>query len=398
MSADSSLDRESFQQFLASVYAVQESRFDGRFLSTLVGLQRLVAQGELGVDGVMNLIVESAREVAGAAGVAIGLLERDQLIYRAGSGCSALQIGSRVAASLTISTKIRTGREILRVENAQIDTRIQGAICRQFGAESLLMLPIYHDQILVGVLEVLFSEPHAYQDCEVQMYRLMAGLVEEVMCRGAQAERNQPTELPAVSNLSEGSPKSEEHVSEEQPIFSLMSNKGIYERCGVALAAFRKSPTFRRPVLLAEIAAQRAMEVIANKPLRSLVLSAVVTGLGLTFWMAHGGRRPASAWESSAPAGSSAVTSVRPDVVPVDGTLKGRSGPVPVKAAKLVTLRTRRVRIGQAEVDYIGDDVTVRHFNYRAARQPTAGHIAYIGDDVTVRYFTAKPALRSASR
>jgi hypothetical protein len=394
MSGD--LDRAFFQQFLASAFAVQESRMDSRFLSTVVGLHRLVAQGELGLDGVMNLIVESTREVAGAAGVAIGLLERDQLIYRAGSGCSASRIGSRVAVSLTISTKIKTRREILRVENAHTDTSIQGAICRQFGAASLLMLPIYHDRILVGVLEILFSEPHAYQDYEVEMYRLMAGLGEEVMCRAPQAERNLPAELPAVSNALEEKPKSEAHFTEEQPIFSLANNQGIYERCGAALAAFRESRTFRRPALLARIAVQRATEVIANKPMRSLVLSAVVIGLGLTFWMVHGGRGPAS--DSESPARPSGVTSVRPDVIGVDGASKGRSEPTPVKPPKLVRMRTPRARIGQTDVEYIGDDVTVRHFNYKAAPQQTASHVTYIGSDVTVRYFAPKPALSSASR
>jgi hypothetical protein len=395
MSGDSSLDRTFFQQFLASAFAVQESRMDSGLLATMVSLHRLVAQGELGVDGVMNLIVESAQEVAGAAGVAIGLLEKDQLIYRAGSGCSALRIGSRVAASLTVSTKIKTSREILRVESAHADKSIQGAICRQFGAESLLMLPIYHDRILVGVLEILFSEPHSYQDSEVQMYRLMAGLVEEVMCRTAQAERSR-MELPAVSNALEERPKSEAYFTEEQPIFSVVNNKGIYERCGAALAAFRESPTFGRPALLAGIAVQRATEVIANKPMRSLVLSVVVIGLGLTFWMVHRGRGPAS--DSEPPARSSGVTSLRPNVIPVDGASKGRSVPTPVKPAKIVRMRTPRGRMGQTDVEYIGDDVTVRHFNYKAAGQQTASHVAYMGNDVTVRYFAAKPALSSASR
>jgi len=67
-------------------------------LSAIMEVERLVTRGELGVDGAMLLIVESARDVANAAGVAIGLLEGDQLIYRAGSGTSAPSIGSRVTA------------------------------------------------------------------------------------------------------------------------------------------------------------------------------------------------------------------------------------------------------------------------------------------------------------
>jgi 3-deoxy-D-manno-octulosonate 8-phosphate phosphatase KdsC-like HAD superfamily phosphatase len=58
----------------------------------------------------------------------------------------------------------------------------------------------------------------------------------------------------------------------------------------------------------------------------------------------------------------------------------------------------RRVRVGKNEVDYIGDDVTVRYFTYRPApqrRRVAESRIAYIGDDVTVRYFTPKLAVKA---
>jgi hypothetical protein len=66
-----------------------------------------------------------------------------------------------------------------------------------------------------------------------------------------------------------------------------------------------------------------------------------------------------------------------------------------------VTKAPTRVRVGPNEVEYIGDDVTVRRF---AARPPTKGsrppnsRIAHIGDDVTVRYFASPPPARTAMR
>src|SRR5258708_32021137 len=176
----------------------KESQMGSGFVIGFLAAQGWVAGGDLDIDGVMNLAVDSTRDVAGAAGVAIGLLERDQLVYRGGSRCSASWIGVRFAASLTISAKIKDSREILRVENASTDTRIEGAICRQFGAEALLILPIYRDRLLAGVMEILFSEPHNYLDCEVRMYRLMAGLIEQAVCRAVQPKRLLPAEMPAV--------------------------------------------------------------------------------------------------------------------------------------------------------------------------------------------------------
>ncbi len=397
MRARSGVDRESFQQFLASAFAVQESQIDSRFLTAFLAVQGLVAGGDLDIDGVMNLAVDSTRNVAGAAGVAIGLLERDQLVYRAGSGCSASWIGVRFAASLTISAKIKDSREILRVENARTDTRIEGAICRQFGAEALLILPIYRDRLLAGVMEILFSEPHNYLDGEVRMYRLMAGLIEQAMCRAVQPKRLLPAELPAVRSAFEETPGSAEHFTEKRPIFYAIG-KNTLRRCEAALAAARQSPAFRRPGLLAEIMVQRATEVLANKPLRSLALSAVAIGLGLTFWMAHGGRGLPSRWESPAPSKSTDVRSFQPEVKPVDVTAKGRPEPIPANQARHAKLRNQRVRAGQTDVDYIGDDVTVRHFTQTPPRQRTAGQVAYIGEDVTIRHITPKPVARSQSQ
>ena len=77
----SNLDRDSFQQLLASAFAVQQSQMDIQSLSAIVETQRLIAKKELDVDGAMHFVVECARNVANATGVAICLLKGDQLVY-----------------------------------------------------------------------------------------------------------------------------------------------------------------------------------------------------------------------------------------------------------------------------------------------------------------------------
>jgi len=401
MSSNSNLGREAFQELLASAFAVQESQMDSHFLAGIMEVQRMVTRGELDLDGAMSLVVDSARDVAGAAGTAIGLLERDQLIYRAGSGCSATFPGSRVKASLTASASTEGSGEILRVENAQTDTRIQAAVCRQFGADALLILPIYHDRELGGVFEILFSEAHVFEDREVRTYRLMAALIEMAMARAFEVERNPKVELPTVGQaVDEVTPQGREYLHEDKPLFSLVNNSGFYQRCGETLATVRDSAVLRQPSLLARIMVQRATEVISNKPLHSLALAAVATGLGLTFWMAHGSRGPGSALGSSAAPEAITVRSFQTsNAATPEGTFESQPAASPVKEASATAMRPRRVRLGQGDVDYIGDDVTVRHFNYRPARQRrVAGtsRVAYIGEDVTVRYFTPKSASSSS--
>src|SRR5882762_2293507 len=204
----SSLDRAALQKLLANAFAVQQSQMDKQWLSAVVEVQGLIGRRELDVDGTMQLIVDRAQAVANATGVAIALFKGHQLVYRAGSGSAAEYVGRHVMATLSVPADTTEGREILRVEDAETDTRIQAEICRQFGAKSLLILLIYHEQSVAGVLEVFFSEAHAFQDCEVRAYRLMSGLVGEAMSQATHRERERierektrTAPLPAIPNV-----------------------------------------------------------------------------------------------------------------------------------------------------------------------------------------------------
>jgi len=408
MNSDSNLDRESFQQLLASAFAVQESQIDSQLLSGIMDVQRLIARGELGTDAAMHLIVDSARDVANAAGVAIGVLEDDHLIYRAGSGSSASYLGSRVTASLTVSPNIQARREILRVENAETDTRIEGAICRQFGAKSILILPIYHERTLGGVLEILFSEAHVFEDREVRTYRLMVGLIEASILQASKVARkkNPASERSRFPQTFERSIfRSGRYLEEKPSVFAWADKYALYDRCSSAVAGVRESRVFRQSVLLASTMVQRAKESTSDKPRRNAALGSLATVLVFGCWIAYSSRGPASSStpSSSTPAGSTAIQEQGPiqpeNTVPAEGTYKRLPTPVPVNEAR-AAVRVRPVRMGQIEIAHFGDDVTVRHFIYKPAPQHRVGtsRVAYIGDDVTVRYFSPKPATGTQQR
>ena len=182
MKTPPSPDRDTFQQLLANASATQEHQINSESLSAAM---------ELHLDGAMRYIVESTQRVANAAGVGIALLKRDRLTYRAGIGSCANCVGLQVAASLTVCQSARINREILRVEDAQTDTRIEADVCRQFGADALLILPIYHNGAVAGVLDVRFNEAHTFDEQEVGAYRSMSEQVEVALTRAAQWEHQQ---------------------------------------------------------------------------------------------------------------------------------------------------------------------------------------------------------------
>lgn len=420
MSTRYSVDAEVFQRFLANAYAVQESGLDRRSLSAVIEIQRVITDGNFDLDGAMQMIADRALGVSHASGVTIGLLEpnRNELVYRAGSGHGAKDIGRRVPAVLSACSATENRREILRVENADSDTRIEAEICRQFGAKSLLMLPIYKDHALAGVLQVLFQEAHCFPEREVRAYRLMLGALEEGILRSASTV-SKPEPMPAIHEI----PKHEipQEVAFEQ---SERRVEAIEEPPAVLAQAAREDVSSellrsfkdRFTHWSATVREYQAIVVRELRTLRDTVLrfveprltqawgagvrsSAAAIGaaivLSIAVWIAH--------HHASANANADLSSSVSREVQAPD---KAVAGADEVKAVTSVSKQSqthgrafRRVRVGPNEVDYIADDVTIRTFEpvHPKPQIRADGREVKFGDDVTVRYFAKSPTLASDS-
>ena len=421
MSTDRSLDRESFQTFLANALAVQESGIDARTLSAFVKVQKSIANGELELDQAMNLAAERANQVAYADGVAIALLEGDQLVYRACSGSATSRIGQHVTAVLSASAG--NGRkEILRVENANADSRIEADICRRFGATSLLILPIYRAHAVAGVMEIIFNDEHAFQDCEVRTYRLLAGMIEESMVRKAQsAQENAPVEVPVVvppavqpvvAEMQKAAGDDKRSFAFHVSRFRRSGEPGVgnvkfttavrltvtaselwIRQTWTAMVA-AAAPTVRPQMQKAAVIAAHAKRAVLADLQRNVAAASVVVALVIAMWAASAHRAVTSL------AGSAMV---KPSGQ-IDPGAAAKPSASPASETQFVTNGTRgtsgalsgfqRKRVGVNEVDYVADDVTMRVVTpkNRAQTTPHWSREVVIGNDVTVRYFASRPA------
>ena len=68
--------------------------------------------------------------------------------------------------------------------------------------------------------------------------------------------------------------------------------------------------------------------------------------------------------------------------------------------AKAPSSAFRRVQVAANEVDYIAEDVTIRHFTHKPvpSRVQRGYNEVHIGADVTIRYFPSKPAVVARMR
>lgn len=364
MSTDPALDRASFEKFLASAFAVQKSGLDSQSLTALSELQRSITMGDPTLGQAMHMVAERARTVAGATGVAVAQLIANQLVYQAGSGSGTEYVGRHVTAVLSASAPDEAKGEILRVENAQDDSRIEAEVCRLYGANALLIVPIYREHAVAGVLEVFFSDPHTFDDREVLTYRIMARLVAEALCADAQLQRKKLEQKKAAAAQLKASPQ-------------------------VMEPAISPVPTLHGDD---EFAVPPEMRLALNNLRWNVAAAGLAAVLVITGWFAYR-HRSASHTNASSLQRSNAV----PDQAVAKPSLATNRADIPQIPAGVNTDAKapgsgfRRVRIGQNEVDYIAEDVTIRHFTNPRSQMPAWEKQVNFGSDVTVRYFSSKP-------
>lgn len=364
MSTDPALDRASFEEFLACAFAVQNSGLDGQSLTALAEIRRSITTGELDLAGAMQMVSEHARAVADASGVAAAQLVGNQLVYRAGSGSAASFIGRQVTAVLSASAPGEARAAILRVENAHDDSSIEAEVCRLYGANALLIVPIYRKHAVAGVIEVLFSEPHTFVDRELRAYRVMARLIEEAMSADARLQQKKTEQKNAAAAQVTALPPVLEPVA--SPLFDLHGNDGAAVPPDMRLALSH----LRWNVAAASLAA----------------LLLIVAGLAYH----HRSASHMAAASSSDSTPEQAQVAAKPSLAS-NGVDQGEVS-TPPNAVTPPGSGFRRVRIDQNEVDYIAEDVTIRHFTSNAARPRmlVGERLVNFGQDVTVRYFGSK--------
>jgi putative methionine-R-sulfoxide reductase with GAF domain len=398
MSAHSSLDpgRESLQSLLSIAFAVQESGLSVLSRSVMAQVQRLNTTNDCGADHVMQVIVGSASKIANAAGVGIALLEGDQLVYRATSGSGAAYVGKRMTAVLTTPGHQVSQTEIVRVENALTDSRIQAAICRELGAMSLLILPISHNGAIAGVLAIFFHEPHTFLEREVATYRIITRIIEQVIAR-TKARKigcgySLTTQVAAVASVSEPTTQSIQVPGDGRRAGRVPRLKSALDPIRVTGSVANK----RLKLLWYRIAPGTTTTHFLPRPLFdtlrwNLVGLLVVVALALLVnWSSH---HPISSIENSAGAHSTTTDRVMSPTrrqAAKHHTSRWPAQPVTAEREKRLPGRGfRKVKVAQNEVDYIAEDVTVRRFGPNSSSQGAwlQKQQFEIGDDVTVRYF-----------
>jgi signal transduction histidine kinase len=166
-------------------------RQDAERLSAIIATQHDIATAGQNFMAVMTLIAERTQKLTRASGAAIELIERDELVYRVGTGTASRHVGLRLAIASSLSGKCMRLNEILRCDDTESDPRVNREACRKIGLRSMVVVPLYHNGRAVGVLKVLATKPNVFSERDARALQLMAGLIGAAMSNAAESESKQ---------------------------------------------------------------------------------------------------------------------------------------------------------------------------------------------------------------
>jgi GAF domain-containing protein len=160
-------------------------------LSEIVATQHQIQMSHLNLEEAMDLIADSVRRIANAWGAAIGLVEGEELVYRAASGSAAGMVGTRAKASSCLTSECLMNGATLHCSDVRNEPGLDLNLCRERNIRSLIAVPIYYEGRTVGSVELHFASPNVVHEQDVRTCQLMAGLVTEAKARADELEWKQ---------------------------------------------------------------------------------------------------------------------------------------------------------------------------------------------------------------
>lgn len=143
-------------------------------LLNIIRLQTNIAQLGHDLGSVMALVVERTLSLVVADGAVIELAEGDEMVYRAASGIAVPQLGLRLNLGTSLSGLcVTTGLQLI-CPDTERDPRVDIQACRALGIRSMLVVPLKHRELCVGVLKVMAKDPESFTLRDKAVLELLA--------------------------------------------------------------------------------------------------------------------------------------------------------------------------------------------------------------------------------
>src|SRR5579884_463385 len=133
------------------------------------GGRSLAEMAQRDLDAALQLLADRAQYITGASGAAIALRRhgRDDMLCRASVGSNAPELGALLSTEFGLSGESVRTRKALRCDDAERDARVNREVCRHLGIASVVVMPVVHDDEVMGVFELFSGRANAFGERDI---------------------------------------------------------------------------------------------------------------------------------------------------------------------------------------------------------------------------------------
>ena len=170
-----------------SISSSDSERFNLRLLE-VIRTQTDIAKLGLDLGAVMSLVAQRALALTAATGAVVALAEGAEMVYRATSGTAEPHLGLRLNRQSSLSGLCVAQGQMLVCDDSDNDPRVDSEACKKIGLRSMIVVPLRHDDTVVGALKVFAPSPGSFDDNDQQLLGLMSDLIAAAMYHATQNE------------------------------------------------------------------------------------------------------------------------------------------------------------------------------------------------------------------
>ncbi len=155
----------------------------GFTLAQIVETQQQIRAQDRTLEDALSEIGERVTQISRAVGAAVGIVDGDNVKYRATAGLLTLPPGTEVPAEKALCAAALRSGKVFRCDDVSPELLLDTEECRRRGIGALIAVPIFHNGGVAGALELYYDRAHTFSEPDVHTGQLMAGLVTEALAR-----------------------------------------------------------------------------------------------------------------------------------------------------------------------------------------------------------------------
>jgi len=198
-------------------------------LKQILQVQSSLGSAEFNLDNFMQTVVEKMEALTPATGAIVELLEGNEMVCRAAGGSAASCVGLRLDSSTSLSGLCVESKELKISGDTSADPRVDAAACKKVGAASMVCVPLFQHGTAVGVLKVVSTEPHAFEELDIETLTMMAALLGGALGQQIEMERRKQLE------------ERLQHMAQHDALTKLPNRALFYDRLSQAIARSARS-------------------------------------------------------------------------------------------------------------------------------------------------------------